>query len=215
MKSCGAEEAEHQIGPSSQSCKATVEHRADFAFVSGPSIAEMLFDIAMTVFFSVEFGRIGWQELFVDFRMLREIALYFPAGMGSSSVPDQDEGAGKMVLQMHKRFEDLLAMDGSFEMPFVDFAREAEGHRRGQSPSVRGDLAQDGSFASPSPSRRQGFLKGESKFIPEDDVGAQPPRLFLSLANRVRAKPAPARALVRRLAAMVSGDCIPAASAGD
>src|SRR5260370_7332828 len=132
--------------------------------------------------------------------MLGEIILLFPAGMGASSVPDQDEGAGNMLLQMLKRFKDLLAMDGSFEMPFVDLAREAEGHRRGQSPAIRGDLTQDRSFASPSPSRSQGFLKGEAKFIPEDDFGAHPPRLFLSLANRARAKPPRARALLRRLA---------------
>src|SRR5260370_41297267 len=147
--------------------------------------------------------------------MLGEIILLFPAGMGASSVPDQDEGAGNMLLQMLKRFKDLLAMDGSFEMPFVDLAREGEGHRRGQSSAIRGDLAQDRSFASPSPSRSQGFLKGEAKFIPEDDFGAQPLRLFLSLANRARAKPAQAGALVRRRAAMVFVDCIPAPSAGD
>jgi len=147
--------------------------------------------------------------------MLREVIFYFPAGVGSSSVPDQNDGAGNMLLQMLKRFDDLFAMDGSFEMPFVDLAREGEGHRRGQSPPIRGDLAQDRSLASPSPSRSQGFLKGEAKFIPEDDFGAQPPRLFLSWANRAQAKPAPARALVRRLAVTVFADYIPVASAGD
>ncbi|HUH97405.1 MAG TPA: hypothetical protein VLZ89_08615 [Anaerolineales bacterium] len=83
-----------------------------------------------------------------------------------------------MLLEMFQRFDDLLTMDGSFKVLLVGLAREGEGHgSRNRSPAGI-DLAQDGSPASPGPSGGWGFLKREAEFIPEDDFGAPPPRLF-------------------------------------
>jgi len=172
----------------------------------------MVFDITMTIFFGIEFWRVSGQAFFMDFKMVGEVLLRLPAGVGPRSVPNQNDGAGNMVSEMLQGLNDLLATDCSFKMPFVDFAREGEGHRRGQRPAIRSDLAQDRSTSSTSPRGRGYFLKGKSKFIPKDDFCAQPLRLFLSWVSRARARLAPTRVLVLPPAAAVSADCIPSAS---
>ena len=54
MKSCGTEEAEYKIGPTSQPCEPVVGHRADFDFIVGSSIAQVLLDVAMAIFLGVQ-----------------------------------------------------------------------------------------------------------------------------------------------------------------
>ena len=86
-------------------------------------------------------------------------------------------------------------------MPFVDSARESQGHHGGQGSTFLGDTAMDGALSFPGPSGRQLLLKGKTKFIPKYDFCAEPPRLFLSLANLVPATPQPIPFPVRSLAA--------------
>ena len=72
-----------------------------------------------------------------------------------------------------------------------------------------GDLAMDRTLPFPGPSGRQLLLKGKTKFIPKydfsrKDIGtmcAEPPRLFLCLANLIPTMPQPIPFPVRSLAA--------------
>ncbi len=175
----------------------------------------MLFNIAMTVLFGIQFGRIGWQSFFMNFRMLCQVGLCHPAEMGPGSVPDQNEGARQMLLEMLQSFQNLFAVDGSLEMPFVDLAREREGHGGRQHPPIRCNLMQDRPPSPASPGGRRRFLKGEPKFIPEHDFGAQPPRLFLSSVNRGPATPGSVRVPVRQPAPAAFVRCSPTGVTGD
>ena len=55
----------------------------------------------------------------MDFRKLSKVISHFPAGMGSSSIPDQNDRAGSLLLEMFMSFDNLLVVDGSFKMAFV------------------------------------------------------------------------------------------------
>jgi len=215
MKTSCVKETEQQIRTASQSGKAAVEHGADFFFVSWASIAQMLLDVSMTIFFRIELGRIRWQELLVDLRVPGQIGLSQPTRVSPGSVPNQNHFASQMVLQMLKTVHNLTAMNRSFKMSLKDLARQGERHRGRDCAPVGVDLIQDGSTPAVAPSGRGLLLKREAKFIPEHDFGAQPLRLFLSWANRDPAKLARARVPVRSPAAAVSVRCTPTASRAD
>ena len=150
----------------------------------------MVFDVAMAIFFWVQFWRISWQEFHANFGMSGKIALHFLAGMNSGSIPNQNDPAWNVSLQMFKRLNGLFTSNGTFKMSFIDFARESQSDGSRQSTTVIGDALEDWSFAFPGPGRSQSFLKGEAKHIPKHDVCAEPLRFFLPLANLVPAKPA-------------------------
>lgn len=215
MKTSCVKETEQQIRTASQSGKAAVEHGADLFFVSWASIAQMLLDVPMTIFFRIELGCIRWQELLVDLRVPSQIGLSQPPRVSPGSVPDQNHFASQMLLQMLKTVHNLIAMNRSFKMSLKDLARQGERHRGRDCAPVRVDLIEDGSTPAVAPSGRGLLLKGETKFIPEHDFGAQPLRLFLSWANRDPAKLALAHVPVQLPAAAVSVRCTPTASRAD
>lgn len=199
-------ETKQQVRSLSQASKATIEHGADFVFISWTSILETLFDKAMTVFFWIKFGRIGWQEFHIDVRMVGQIPLNFLAGMNASSIPNQNDLAWKVSLEMLECCNDLLAFHGAIKVSFVDFARQGQRHGRRESTAIRSDPSENWSFSFACPSCRQQFLKGETKFIPKDEFCAEPLRLFLALENLAPARPVPILALALQLAAMAFAD---------
>lgn len=215
MKTGSVKETEQQIWTASQSSEAAVEHGANFIFMSRPSIAQMLLDVPMAIFFGIQFGCVRRQKLLVDLGMFRQIGLSHATRVSPGSVPDQNYFAAKMVLQMLKSVHNLIAMNRSFKISLIDLAREGERHCGRDSAPLCVDLIEDRSPSAASPSSRRLLLKGETKFIPEHDFGAQPLRLFLSWVNRDPAKIAPVHAPVQSPAAAVSVHCSPAASRAD
>ncbi len=125
------EEAEQEVGSMSQTSKATIQHGAHFRFTSWPSILETLFDISVTVFFWVELWRIRWQKFHFNFRMIGKIGSDFFTGMNTSSIPNQNDFAWKLPLQMLKSFNDLLAFNRAIESPFVNPAGQGQCHSSG------------------------------------------------------------------------------------
>ena len=89
-----------------------------------------------------------------------------------------------MALQMLQHFDDLCAFHAAAEMPFINFTRERQPDRRREPAPFRFDAAKHRTFAARGPRPSQGFLKGKTKFIQKHDFCAQPPRFFLSVANR-------------------------------
>lgn len=128
------------------------------------------------------------------------------AAMDPGTIPDQDDFAADVPAKMVQRFEELLAIDRTFKMPFVDFAGKRQCHCRGQRPPFLGHSTKEGSFSSASPGGCQGFLKGEAKFIPKYDFCVEPPRLFLSWTNLALARLLPTLFPARWLAARVVVD---------
>ena len=104
----------------SQASKATIQHGAHFGFTDWTSILGTLFDISMAVLFRVELWRIGRQEFHFNFRMTGKIGSDFFTRMNASSIPNQNDLAWNLPLQMWQSFNDLLAFDGSIKVLFVD-----------------------------------------------------------------------------------------------
>lgn len=86
------EEAEQQIGSSPQASKATIQQRAHFLFTGWSSVFETLFDIAMAIFFRVQFRSIGRSFFNQGFRMLIKIGF----GDLAASV-GRNSGAGTSI----------------------------------------------------------------------------------------------------------------------
>ena len=81
----------------------------------------MVFDVAMTIFFWIEFGSISGQKFNLNFRMIGKIVSNFLAGMNTGAIPNQDDVAWHMPLQVFECLKDLLTMNCTFKMSFVDF----------------------------------------------------------------------------------------------
>ena len=84
-------------------------------------------------------------------------------------------------------------------MLFVDFSWQAQRYRSGYCAAFLCDSAEDRTLSSTSPSCRQFFLKGKTKFIPKHDFCAEPLWLFLSLAHLVATMPSLVLCLVQLL----------------
>jgi hypothetical protein len=91
-------------------------------------------------------------------------------------------------------------------MSFVNPAGESQCDHGGEGSTLLGDTAMDGALPDTGPGGRQLLLKGKTKFIPKYDFCAEPPRLFLSLANLVPARPRPIPFPARSLAARAFAD---------
>jgi hypothetical protein len=86
------------------------------------SISKMLFDVAVTVFFGIEFGGIS-REMFMDnFRVFIEKGLRETTGVNTSTVPNQDKSFWEELKQVLEEADNLWAFDTSRKMAFVDFA---------------------------------------------------------------------------------------------
>jgi len=149
----------------------------------------MLLDITMAIFFRVKLRSI-WRQFFdEDFRLVSQICFCLFAGMNAGSIPNQNELAWNVSLNMFQCCNQRFTIDRTFKMLFVDFAREGQRYRSGYCATLLRNSAEDRTFSPASPSRRQLFLKGKAKFIPKYDGCPEPPRLFLSLANLVATMP--------------------------
>lgn len=128
------------------------------------------------------------------------------AAVDPGTIPNQDDFARDVPAQMVQRFQEFLAIDRTFKMPFVDFPGKRQGHCGGQRSPFLGHSTKDGSFSCASPGGGQRFLKGEAKFIPKHDFCADSLRLFLSLANLAATTLLPNLDPAPRLAARVFVD---------
>jgi len=135
--------------------------------------------------------------------MSGQVGLSFPAFMRTSSIPDQNDPAAQIVLQMLERCDYLLTLDGTFKMTLVDLARHRQGYRSRQNPPIPCRAPQDGPFAFACPGCCHWFQKREAKFIKEHDDCAEPPTLFLSWASLLPARLSLVFRLARLHAAMV------------
>ena len=124
----------------------------------------------------------------------------FVAFVGAGSIPNQNDFAWNLPLNMLQCGNQIFAIDRTFKMPFVDFAGKSECNRCRDGTPFLCHSAVNGTLASTSPSGRQKFLKGKAKFIPKHDFCAEPLRLFLSLANLVPTMPSPILLPARPLA---------------
>jgi hypothetical protein len=103
--------------------------------------------------------------------------------MGTRLIPDQDERAFGMAQEVFQSNQHLFGIDRAIKMSFVDLARNRQANHRRCFPAKPGNSFQLRCLAFRRPSEANWLCIGEPKFIFKYDLGAEPPRLFLSSAN--------------------------------
>ncbi len=83
------EEALQQIRALAQSGKTCVYRFSDLFCIPILAIPYPLLDIAVTVFFRIQSRRIGWQVLYLDFRVAFQILFHLAAAMNGSVIPNK------------------------------------------------------------------------------------------------------------------------------
>lgn len=141
--------------------------------------------------------------------MSSQIGLCLFAFMCPSSIPDQNDPATQMVLQMLECCNQLVALHRTFKMTLEDLARHRQGYCGRQDPPIPCRPPKDGPFAYPCPSCCHWFQKREAKFIKEHHDCAEPPTLFLSWASLFPARPSQVFHPARLHEAMVFERCSP------
>ncbi len=91
-----AEETLKQVWAFAQPGKARIQRLADLLWLSVLTIPHPLFDIAMAVFFRVQFRCIRRQILHLNIRVTCQVVLYLATAMDRSVVPNENDGLGNM-----------------------------------------------------------------------------------------------------------------------
>ncbi len=171
-----------------QACKATIDHSTHFLSVGRQCISGLFLDVTMAEFFGVEFRSTSWQPFNHDFRMVSQIGQGLLAGVNANSIPNQNERARKMTLQMLERSNHIITIHRAVEMAFVNLARDGQAYSSRQSPPVRTDPAYDRPLAFRRPRGARLIQEGNAKFIEKYNVCTVAASFFLSWANLVLAR---------------------------
>jgi hypothetical protein len=131
LKPSVPEESENEIRTSAEARKAAVNSGAEGADAGGHSIAQVLFDLAMTALCGVQIGGIGRKPVHVDLRVGAKILLDHHSAMRTEPVPNHDKGPRNIALEVAEGGHTILPADGLREVALVDAARPREpGGRR-------------------------------------------------------------------------------------
>ena len=118
------EESQDEIGTPAEAGQAAIDPGAEIADVSGHSIAQVLFDIAMASLLGIQVRGIGRQPVHVDLRMCLHILCDHRSAVGVEPVPDDDEGTRNMALKVTEGDHHVGSADGTLEMSLVNAARQ-------------------------------------------------------------------------------------------
>ena len=99
--------------------------------------------------------------------------------MGRRPVPDQDKRTFDLTHKMFQSNQQLLGIDRTFKMSFVDLARNRQADHRGDFSAKFGDPFQSRSLSLWRPGETDRLCKGKSKFIFTHDLCAETPRFFI------------------------------------
>jgi len=143
----------------------------------------------MAILFWIEFWRIGWQVLHMNFRMLLQKRFHDFGLMGPRLIPDQDERVFDVAHKVFQSDQQFFGIERAIKMSFVDLARNRQADQRRCFPAKPGNPFQLRCLAFRCPSETDRFCIGEPKFIFKDDLCAEPPSFFLSSATPGSTRP--------------------------
>lgn len=95
-----SEESEDEVGSPAEASKAAINACAEVAYACGDSVARVLFDVAMAPFLRVQIRRIRGKPFHFDLRVRTDVLLDHSSAVSSEPVPDHDEWAGNMALEV-------------------------------------------------------------------------------------------------------------------
>lgn len=207
--------SEQHVWATAEASESTIQHLAHRLLIRRERVSQSLFDVSVTEFFRVDFGRIRRQRFYDDLRMRFQIGLGFAAGVNSGSIPDQDEPSRQVSPQMLKGYRHLFALHSALKVSLENPARQGQTDCRRKRPALTGHPAQHRTVSHGSPGRAERLQKGKAEFIEEHDFCAVSPRLFLSAASRAPARRAPALRPVPPRGVVVAAGSTPTGATAD
>ena len=100
MQSGMAEESEDEVGSPAEASKAAIDTLAQVVDACRDSVAKVLFDVAVALFLRVHIRRIRGKPFHFDLRVRTDVRLAHSSAVSSEPVPDHDEWAGHMALEV-------------------------------------------------------------------------------------------------------------------
>jgi hypothetical protein len=172
------EESEDEIGAPAEASKAAINSCAEIADTARQSIAQVLLDIAMAPLLRIQIGGIGRQSVHLDLRVHTKILFDHHGAMGVEPVPDNDEGAGNVALEVTEGGHPIISAESMREMSLVDTAGQGQPDHRGECTALA-DASQDRCPPNRSPRSPRLGLEGKAGFIYEHDLRLLAASLFL------------------------------------
>src|SRR5512139_3611144 len=98
--------------------------------------------------------------------------------MNGGPIPDDEHRSAPMALQMLERLDHLSTPHPAGKVALVDFARQGQSDRRGETPTVILDPLQDRSVTAWGPGAREWLLERVAELVKKHDFCASAPRFF-------------------------------------
>ena len=177
-----AEEGCDELGPprpTPDSFEGLAREVTEFPNVSGAEVGKfVLLPIAPQILDRIEFGSVGRQPLDVQPRgvLLKEV-LDKPAAMHRRAIPDQQDPAGQLAMQLAEETDDLGALDGTGMQLEIEVAQGQPGDGRETLP-IEVESEHRGLTAECPGAGPVGAL-AQSTFVEEDERPPLPPGFFL------------------------------------
>jgi len=143
----------------------------------------------MAIFFWIEFWRIRWQVLSMNFRMLGQISLDQVRPMRSRAIPDQNKRSVYVPSDMFQANNQFLRVDRTIKMSFVNLTADCQSHQGRCLPTMFRDPLDLWRLAFGCPGKADSFGIGQPNLIFKNDLCAEMLRFFLSWANPGSTKP--------------------------
>jgi hypothetical protein len=117
-----SEESEYEVRSPAEASKAAINTSAEVADACGDSVAKVLFDVAMAPFLRVQIRGIRGKPFHFDLRVGTDVLFDHCSAMSIEPVPDHDEWAGNMSLEVAQGDDDIVTMNCPRKMSLVDVA---------------------------------------------------------------------------------------------
>ena len=172
-----SEASEYEVRSPAEASKAAIDTLAQVVDACGDSVAKVLVDLAMAPFLRVQIRRLRGEPFHFDLRVRTDVLLDHGSAVSSEPVPDYDEWAGNMALEVASGADDIVTVNCPRKMSLVDVAGYCQPDHRGEFPALA-HTAENRRPADGGPSRGRPGPKREAGFIHKDDGSPSAARLF-------------------------------------
>ena len=154
--------------------------------VTGAEVGQfMLLPVSPEILHGVEFGRVGWQAAGDDLALQGFEVLADGGGtMDGRAIPDKQQFAGHMALQMGQELNDLRALDAAGKEPEVEVLPSQPGDGAEVFPIETVEEQRRLSLGRPGPHAMR--LLGQAAFVDENDRAAFGAGLFFNAGQVLR-----------------------------
>jgi hypothetical protein len=161
-----SEESEDEVGAPAEASKATIAPSTESADTAGQGIAQVLRDVAMAARLGIEIRGIRREPVHLELGVRPQLRFDHRGAMRVEPVPDDDERAGNVALEVTEGNHHVLAAEGRREVALVETARQGQPDHRGECTALA-DASQDRCPPYRSPRGSRFGPEGKARLIDE------------------------------------------------